>query len=62
MKLRVFSRLAAAFLGFLVADDVTFGSALAQFGIELKAALVKHDNAYYDGLKAHFDKHLSLLK
>jgi len=41
---------------------VTFGSALAQFGIELKAALVKHDNAYYDGLKAHFDKHLSLLK
>ncbi len=41
---------------------VTFGSALAQFGIELKAALVKHDDAYYDGLKAHFDKHLSLLK
>src|SRR5258706_9612299 len=40
---------------------VTFGSALAQFGIELKAALVKHDDAYYDGLKAHFDKHLSLL-
>jgi hypothetical protein len=41
---------------------VTFGSALAQFGAELKAALVKHDDAYYDGLKAHFDKHLSLLK
>jgi len=41
---------------------VTFGSALAQFGIELKAALAKHDNAYYGGLKAHFDKHLSLLK
>ena len=41
---------------------VTFGSALTQFGIELKAALVKHDDAYYDGLKAHFDKHLSLLK
>ena len=31
---------------------VTFGSALTQFGVELKAALVKHDDAYYDGLKA----------
>ena len=41
---------------------VTFGSALAQFGVELKTALVKHDDAYFDGLKAHFDKHLSLLK
>ena len=41
---------------------VTFGSALAQFGVELRAALIKHDDAYFDGLKAHFDKHLSLLK
>jgi hypothetical protein len=41
---------------------VTFGSALSQFGVELKAALVKYDDAYYDGLKKHFDKHLSLLK
>ena len=41
---------------------VTFGSALAQFGLELKAALAKHDDAYYEGLKAHFDKHLDLLK
>jgi hypothetical protein len=41
---------------------VTFGSALAQYGVELKAALVKHDDAYFDGLKKHFDKHLSLLK
>jgi hypothetical protein len=41
---------------------VTFGSALAQFGAELKAALIKYDGAYYDGLKTHFDKHLSLLK
>ena len=41
---------------------VTFGSALAQYGVELRAALVKHDDAYYDALKAHFDKHLSLLK
>ncbi len=38
---------------------VTFGSALAQYGVELKAALVKHDEAYFDDLKAHFDKHLS---
>jgi len=41
---------------------VTFGSALAQFGVELRAALVKHDGAYYEGLKIHFDRHLSLLK
>lgn len=41
---------------------VTFGSALVQFGAELKAALVKHDDAYYDGLKTHFNKHLGLLK
>jgi len=41
---------------------VTFGSALAQYGVELKAALVKHDDTYFDGLKAHFDKHLNLLK
>jgi hypothetical protein len=41
---------------------VTFGSALARFGVELKAALAKHDVAYYEGLKAHFYKHLSLLE
>jgi len=41
---------------------VTFGSALAQFGLELKAALVKHNVAYYESLKVHFDKHLNLLK
>jgi len=41
---------------------VTFGSALAQFGVELKAALRKHEAVFYDGLKTHFDKHLRLLK
>ena len=41
---------------------VTYGSALAKYGKEIKAALVAHDGAYYDGLKAHFDKHLELLK
>ena len=41
---------------------VTFGSALAQFGAELKAVLVKHDDTYFDNLKAHFENHLDLLK
>jgi hypothetical protein len=41
---------------------VTYGSALAQFGKEIKAALVKHDDAYFDGLQAHFEKHLGLLE
>jgi len=41
---------------------VSFGSALAQYGTELKAALVKYDDVYYDNLKAHFEKHLDLLK
>jgi hypothetical protein len=41
---------------------VTFGSALDHFGTELKASLVKHADTYFDGLKAHFNKHLSLLK
>jgi len=41
---------------------VTFGSALAHFGVELKTALAKHETAYYEGLRTHFDKHLRLLK
>ena len=41
---------------------VTFGSALARFGVELKSALIKHEAAYYEGLNSHFDKHLRLLK
>ncbi len=41
---------------------VTFGSALARFGVELKAALAKHEAAHYEGLQTHFDKHLRLLK
>jgi len=41
---------------------VTFGSALAQYGVELKAVIVKHEDAYFDGLKTHFEKHLNLLK
>ena len=41
---------------------VTFGSAVALFGAELKAALIKHDVAYHEALKAHFTKHLTLLE
>jgi hypothetical protein len=41
---------------------VTFGSAIGKFGVELKAALAKHETAYYEGLRIHFEKHLSLLK
>jgi hypothetical protein len=40
---------------------VTFGSALAQFGTELKEALRKYETAYLEGLQAHFEKHLRLL-
>ncbi len=41
---------------------VTFGSALAGFGREIKSALLKHAGAYCTGLETHFRKHLKLLK
>jgi hypothetical protein len=41
---------------------VTFGSALAEFGAEIKASLVEHANVYDANLQKHFQKHLSLLK
>jgi hypothetical protein len=41
---------------------VTFGSALARFGTELKEALVTYETAYLEGLQAHFEKHLRLLQ
>ena len=41
---------------------VTFGSALAEFGVELKGALAKHEAEYYEGLRNHFDKHLQLFE
>jgi len=40
---------------------VTFGSALARFGADLKPALVKHADAYAEALQTHFTKHLQLL-
>lgn len=41
---------------------VTFGSALMQFGAEIKSALVKHADVYNANLQKHFRKHLDLLK
>jgi hypothetical protein len=40
---------------------VTFGSALAQFGVEIKSSLAKHAGAYRAGVEKHFRKHLELL-
>jgi hypothetical protein len=40
---------------------VTFGSALAQFGARLRSALERHLDAYRQGLRVHFKKHLDLL-
>lgn len=41
---------------------VTYGSALAKYGTEIKTALVKHADVYQDVLQKHFRKHLDLLK
>ncbi len=41
---------------------VTFGSALANFGAEIKAALVRHTEVYDTNLQKHSHKHLDLLK
>ncbi|HMN62343.1 MAG TPA: tagaturonate epimerase family protein, partial [Anaerolinea sp.] len=37
---------------------VAFGAVLAQYGGELKALLDAHEEAYYAGLHAHFERHL----
>jgi hypothetical protein len=41
---------------------VTFGSAVGQFGAEIKQVLMKHETAYLEGLRTHFEKHLQLLQ
>ncbi|PKM69752.1 MAG: hypothetical protein CVU94_02325 [Firmicutes bacterium HGW-Firmicutes-19] len=41
---------------------VTFGSALALYGNEIKDALNKHADLYTSFLEIHFSKHLNLLK
>ena len=41
---------------------VTFGSALMEFGAEIKSALVSHAEAYNANLQKHFGRHLDLLK
>jgi tagaturonate epimerase len=40
---------------------VTFGSAMAEFGDEIRMALTRHNNAYQNNLQSHFLKHLELL-
>lgn len=40
---------------------VTFGSVLAKHQTEIVNALNKHADAYADGLRIHFEKHLNLL-
>jgi hypothetical protein len=40
---------------------VTFGSALAQFGVEIKSSLANHAGPYRAGVEKHFRKHLELL-
>ena len=41
---------------------VTFGSALARFGEEIKSSLVNHSDSYRSALERHFKKHLALLE
>ncbi|MBN2149097.1 MAG: hypothetical protein JW726_17055 [Anaerolineales bacterium] len=41
---------------------VTFGSALARFGTQIKAELERHASEYDANLQKHFSKHLDLLK
>jgi hypothetical protein len=41
---------------------VTYGSALSQFGAEIKSSLGNHADAYRATLERHFRKHLALLK
>ena len=37
---------------------VTFGSALARFGNEIKTTLMAHEDAHYAALEHHFNRHL----
>jgi len=41
---------------------VTYGSALAMFGNEIRSALLEHTDEYNANLMRHFRKHLNLLK
>ena len=41
---------------------VTFGSALTEFGAQIKAELASHADVYNANLQKHFGKHLDLLK
>jgi hypothetical protein len=41
---------------------VTFGSALDTYGDEINRALIEHHEAYIEGLKVYFKKHIDLLE
>jgi hypothetical protein len=41
---------------------VTYGSALAEFGPRVQAALKRHSAEYADAIRSHFERHLALLK
>jgi len=38
---------------------VTFGSALARYGDDIKAALIANEEVHYATIEAHFDRHLA---
>ncbi|MEA3334885.1 MAG: tagaturonate epimerase family protein [Chloroflexota bacterium] len=38
---------------------VTFGSALARYGDQIKAALIANEEAHYAAIETHFDRHLA---
>ena len=38
---------------------VTFGSALARYGTEIKSTLRANEDAHYAAIEAHFDRHLA---
>jgi hypothetical protein len=38
---------------------VTFGSALARYGGDIKTTLRAHEEAHYSAIQAHFDRHLA---
>jgi len=41
---------------------VTFGSALVQYRLELREAILRHEAAYHTALQIHFQRHLDLLR
>ena len=66
MHLVHFERLGLRLLGGLLDQfdaremlHVTFGSALARYGTEIKSTLRANEDAHYAAIEAHFDRHLA---